>query len=70
MKSIDVNIPSFPDSEIVELLLYDSPKSDLNQNTKILSSYISFNLKSERLNRSFLLKEGTSADHNIVNLHS
>ena len=42
LKSIDVNIPSFPDSEIVELILYGGLKIDLNQNTKILSSSISF----------------------------
>ena len=38
LKSIDVNIPNFPDSETVELILYGSPKFDLNQNTKILRS--------------------------------
>ena len=54
LKSINANIPSFPDSEIVELLLYGSPKFDLNQNIKILSSSISFILKSERFNGSFL----------------
>ena len=48
LKSIDVNISSFPDSEIVELLLYGSSEFDFNQNTKILSSPISFILKSER----------------------
>ena len=40
LKSIDVNISSFPGSEIVVLLLSGSPKFDLNQNTKILSSSI------------------------------
>ena len=50
LKSIDVNIPNFPDSEIVEVLLYGSPKFDLNQNTKILSSSVSLILKPERFN--------------------
>ena len=54
MKSIDVNIANLPDSEIVELLLDRSPKFDLNQNTKILSSSVSFTVKSERFNGSFL----------------
>ena len=40
LKSIDLNFPSFPDSEIVGLLLYGSPKFDFNQNNKILSSSI------------------------------
>ena len=52
LKSIDLKIPSFPDSEIVELLLYGSPKFELNQNTKILSSSINFILNSERFNGS------------------
>ena len=43
--------PSFL-SEIVELPLYGSPKFDLNQNNKILSSSVSFILKSERFNDS------------------
>ena len=44
LKSIDVN------SEIVEVLLYGSPKFGLNQNTKILSSSVSLILKPERFN--------------------
>ena len=54
LKSIDANFPSFLDSEIVELLLYGSPKFDLNQNNKILTSSLSFILKSERFNGSLL----------------
>ena len=54
LKLIDLNIPSFPDSEILALLLYGSPKFDHNQNTKILSSSISFILKFERINGSLL----------------
>ena len=54
LKSNDVNGPSFPDSEIVELLFYGSPKCDLHQNTKVLSSSISFILKSENFNGSNL----------------
>ena len=54
LKSNDVNGPSFPDSEIVELLFYGSPKCDLHQNTKVLSSSISFILKSENFNGSIL----------------
>ena len=42
LKSIDVNIPGFPDSEVVELLLYGSPMFDLNQSTEILSSSFMF----------------------------
>ena len=57
LKSIDVNIPIFPDSETVKLLLYDSRKFVLNQNTTILSSSISFIQKSERFNGSLLQKE-------------
>ena len=54
LKSNDVNGPSFPDSEIVELLFYGSPKCDLHQNTKVLSSSVSFILKSENFNGSIL----------------
>ena len=51
-----LNIPRFSDSEIVELSLYGGSKFDLNQNTKILSSSISFILKSEKFNGSFFKK--------------
>ena len=51
---MDVNIPSFADSEILGLLLYGSPNFDINQGTKILSSSISFILESERFNDSLL----------------
>ena len=53
-RSVDVNIPNFPDNEIVEILLYSSPKFDFNQNNKILSSSVTFILKSERFNDSLL----------------
>ena len=70
LKSIDVNISSFPNSEILELLLYISLKFDLNQNTKILISSVGFILKSERLNGSFLYKGVILEDHNVSNIHS
>ena len=54
LKSNYVNVPSFPDSEIVELLFYGSPKFELHQNTKILSSSLSLILKSENFNGSLL----------------
>ena len=70
LKSIDVNISSFPNSEILELLPYISLKFDLNQNTKILISSVGFILKSERLNGSFLYKGVILEDHNVSNVHS
>ena len=70
LKPIDVNISSFPNSEILELLLYISLKFDLNQNTKILISSVGFILKSERLNGSFLYKGAILEDHNVSNVHS
>ena len=70
LKSIDVNIPSFPDREIVKLLLDGSPKFDFNQNTKILSSPFSLILKSGRFNGSLLEKDVLLEDHNVLNLHS
>ena len=54
LKSIDANIAKFSDNEIVDLLLYGSPKFDTDQNHKILSSCISFILKSERFDGSLL----------------
>ena len=49
---VDRNIPSFPDNKLVDLLLYGSPNFNLNQNNKILSSSISFIIKSERFSGS------------------
>ena len=54
LQSVDVNIAKFSDNEIVDLLLYGSPKFDTDQNHKILSSCISFILKSERFDGSLL----------------
>ena len=54
LQSVDVNIAKFSDNEIVDLLLYGSPKFDTDQNHKILSSCISFILKSERSDGSLL----------------
>ena len=50
LQSVDRNIPSFSDNELVDLLLYGSPNFDFNQNNKILSSSTSFIIK-----HSFLL---------------
>ena len=50
LQSVDANIAKFSDNEIVNLLLYGSPKFDTDENHKILSSCISFILKSERFN--------------------
>ena len=52
LQSVDRNIPSFSDNELVDLLLYGSPNFNLNQNNKILSSSISFIIKSERFSGS------------------
>ena len=52
LQSVDRNIPSFSDNELVDLLLYGSPHFNLNQNNKILSSSISFIIKSERFSGS------------------
>ena len=41
-QSVDANIVQFSDNAIVDLLLYESPKFDTDQNPKILSSCISF----------------------------
>ena len=54
LQSVDANIAKFSDNEIVDLLLYGSPKFDTDQNHKILSSCISFILKSERFDGSIL----------------
>ena len=55
--SVDRNIPSFSDNELVDLLLYGSPNVSLNQNNKILSSCISFIIKSERFSGSLYYGE-------------
>lgn len=52
LESFDLDIPKFPENEIVELLLHDSPKFDSILNYKILSSCIGFTLKSEKINGS------------------
>ena len=52
LQSVDRNIPSFSDNGLVDLLLYGSPKFKLNQINKILSSSISFIIKSERFSWS------------------
>ena len=54
LQSADVNIAKFSDNELVDLLLYGSPKFDTDQNHKILSSCISFILNSERFDGSLL----------------
>ena len=54
LQSIDVNITKFSDNEIVDLLLYGSPKFETDQNHKILSSCISFILNSERFDSLLL----------------
>ena len=48
IQSVDVNIAKFSDNEIVELLLYGSPKFNSDQNHKTLRSWIIFVLKFER----------------------
>ena len=54
LQSVDANIAKFSDNEIADLLLYGSSKFDTGQNHKILSSCISFILKSERFDGSLL----------------
>ena len=54
LPSVDANIAKFLDNEIVDLFLYGSSKFDTDQNHKILSSCISFILKSERFDGSLL----------------
>ena len=49
-QSFDINIPKFPDNEIVELPVYGSSKFDSKQDYKILSSCISFILQREKFN--------------------
>ena len=53
LQSGDANIPSFSDNELVDLLLYGSSNFNLSQNNKILSSSISFIIKSERFMAHF-----------------
>ena len=57
LQSVDRNIPSSADNELVHLLLYGSRNFNLNQNNKVLSSSISFIIKSERFSDSLFLKE-------------
>ena len=54
LQSVGTNTVKLSDNEIVYLLLYGSPKFDADQNSKILSSCISFILKSERSDGSLL----------------
>ena len=48
LHSVDRNIPSFSDIELVDLLLYESPNFNLNKNKKILSSSVSFIITYDR----------------------
>ena len=48
LQSVDANIIKLSDNEMMDLLLFSSPKFDTNQNHKTLSPCISFILKSER----------------------
>ena len=57
LQSVDRKITSFSDNELVDLLLYESPNFNLNQNNKILSSSICFIIKSERFSGSLFEKE-------------
>ena len=57
LQSVNRNIPSFSDNELVDLLLYVSPNFNLNRNNKILSSSISFIIKSERFSGSLFKRE-------------
>ena len=52
LQSVDRKITGFPDNELVDLLLYESPNFNLNQNNKILCSSICFIIKSERFSGS------------------
>ena len=54
LQSVDADIVKFSDNEIADLLLYGSPKSDTDQNHKILSSCMSSILKSGRFDGSLL----------------
>ena len=44
-QSVDINILSFSDNDLVDFLLYGSPNFNSDQNNKILSSSISFIIK-------------------------
>ena len=71
LQSVDANIAyKFSDNEIVVLLLYGSPKFDTDQNQKILSSQISFILKSQRFDGSLLQEQMELVDYKISDLHS
>ena len=52
LQSADINFPCVSDNDSVDLLLYGSPNFNSNQNNKILSSFISFIIKSERFGGS------------------
>ena len=54
LQSVDENILSQSDNEIVELLLYGNKKFNFHQNCSLLESAIIFILKSERFNGSVL----------------
>ena len=45
LQSVDANIPNFPDNEILELLLYCSPKLDFSQNNKVIKFLYYFHFK-------------------------
>ena len=70
LPSFDTNIVKFSDNEIVDLLLYGSPKFDTDQNHKILNSCISFILKSQRFDGSLLLQQMELVDNKTSELNS
>ena len=56
LQSVDINIPSFSENNLVDLLFYGSPTFNSNQNNKIQSS-ISFIINYERFSGSLFKKE-------------
>ena len=63
LQSVGANIAKFSDNDIVDLLLYGSPKFDTDQSHKILGSCISFILKSERFDGSLLYRQMELVDN-------
>ena len=62
LESVDINISSFSENQLVNLILHGIPSFNSNHNNEILSSSISFIVKSESLVAQFCKRNWKCVD--------
>ena len=70
LQSVDINIPSFSENELVNLILHGILNFNPNRNNKNLSSSISFIVKSGSLVARFCKRNWKYVDDETSNIHS